>query len=214
MIPVGMRHQTRPTRKRSALGLDFWLRGAEPSGISIISVMPLPTILPTDRLPPPNSLSTDHIMDNAHPTPSPCADTFDAFAQYHRLATDSITDAQNWMRACSLARAIPEAMPDAMVVIDEAGLIVSVNAQFELMFGYHRSQVVGQPPEMLMPNAFRDCRDNLRHGFIHDPRVRDMAGSQIARRKNGVEIPVEIRLGPVVTPDGAFIIATIRRVRT
>jgi PAS domain S-box-containing protein len=142
-----------------------------------------------------------------------CKDTYDALAQYHQLATDSITDAQNWVRACSLARAIPEAMPDAIVVVDEAGLIVSVNAQFELMFGYHRSQVIGQPPEMLMPEAFRQCHIDLSRGFIHDPSARDLEGKVLARRKNGVEIQVEIRLGPVVTPDGAFIIATIRRVR-
>ena len=152
-------------------------------------------------------------MNATPPIPWACKDTYDALAQYHQLATDSITDAQNWVRACSLARAIPEAMPDAILVVDEAGLIVSVNAQFELMFGYHRSQLIGQPSEILMPAAFRQHHVDLRRGFTQDPRVRDIEGKQVARRKNGVEIPVEIRLGPVVTPDGAFIIATIRRVR-
>jgi PAS domain S-box-containing protein len=139
----------------------------------------------------------------------------DALSAYSRLASDSIADAASWMRQGSLARAIPEAIPDALMVVNERGTIVSVNAQFELMFGHHRSQVIGRTPEMLLPEQFRDSHVPLRCAFADDPRVRDMLTHRDlnAVRRNGTQFRASVRLGPVMTPEGLFIITTIRRLQ-
>ena len=135
------------------------------------------------------------------------------FAHYRQIAAAAMTDAESWLRQGALSRAIPEAMPDAIMVTDEVGTIVLVNAQFELMFGYHRSEVVGNKPEMLMPEAVRDSHVVHRKAFADDPRVRQLLENLNlrGRRKNGAEFSVLIRLGPVVIPDGVFTIAVIRR---
>jgi PAS domain S-box-containing protein len=52
-----------------------------------------------------------------------------------------------------LQAAILESLPDAKVVVDDSGKIVLVNQQTEFMFGYHRSELIGQRVEMLLPDA-------------------------------------------------------------
>jgi PAS domain S-box-containing protein len=135
--------------------------------------------------------------------------------QYRRIADAAITDAGTWLRQGALSRAIPEAMPDAIMVTDEAGVIVSVNAKFELMFGYHRSEVIGRLPEMLMPEAVRVRHMEHRGAYAENPRVRDMSeGMKLhGLRKNGVEFDALIKLGPVVIPDGIYTIVIIRKIR-
>src|SRR4051812_9273838 len=145
--------------------------------------------------------------------------TFDdaqaAVEQYRKIADAAITEAESWLRQGALSRAIPEAMPDAIMVTDEPGVIVSVNARFELMFGYHRSEVIGRLPEILMPVASRERHIAHRHGYAEEPRVRDM-GENLklgGLRKNGTEFDAQIKLGPVVIPDGIYTIVVIRKTR-
>src|SRR5687767_1309331 len=50
-----------------------------------------------------------------------------------------------------LFRAIVEAMPDAMVVVDHTSTIVLVNVQTERLFGYRRDELLGEPVDILVP---------------------------------------------------------------
>jgi len=56
-------------------------------------------------------------------------------------------------------RSILATVPDAMVVIDEAGSILSFSAAAEKMFAYSEAEVVGRNVKMLMPNPDRDRHD-------------------------------------------------------
>jgi len=133
--------------------------------------------------------------------------------QYRDVVDAAMSDAETWMRQRALSRAIAEAMPDAILVADEAGLIISVNSQFELMFGYHRSEVIGRTPEMLLPEGVRARHAGYRLGYVENPRVREMGETMtlIARRKSGAEFRVRVKLGPVVIPTGIYTIVIIRR---
>jgi sigma-B regulation protein RsbU (phosphoserine phosphatase) len=52
-------------------------------------------------------------------------------------------------------RVAVEAAPNAMLLIDQTGIIVLVNAPTEALFGYSRAELLGQPLERLIPERFR-----------------------------------------------------------
>ena len=78
--------------------------------------------------------------------------------------------------------ALFESAPDAMVIVDGAGLIVVVNAQAERFFGYDRAELIGKTVEILVPSKFRPNHAHYRQDFFADPKVRGMR----ALTKSGV----------------------------
>lgn len=105
-----------------------------------------------------------------------------------------------------------DAAPDAMVVVNESGKVVLVNAMVETLFGYSRAELLGQPIEMLLPQRFRSAHAGHIRGFTKEPRVRRMGEGQLlfASTKAGREFPVEVSLSPMQTERGMLVTAAIR----
>ena len=107
-----------------------------------------------------------------------------------------------------------EAAPDAIVCVDAEGRIVLVNGQTERLFGYERSDLIGQPVETLVPDSQRAVHPGRRGTYVADPKPRPMgAGMELAgRRSDGSEFPAEISLSAVDSDDGLLVVAAIRDV--
>ena len=123
----------------------------------------------------------------------------------------SIIDITERKRAEERFRLVVEAAPNAMVMADRERHITLVNRSAETLFGYTRSEMIGQPLEALLPLRFRPTHPTHVAEFLSAPKMRAMgAGRELfALRKNGAEVPVEIGLNPIDTPTGLFILASI-----
>jgi len=109
-------------------------------------------------------------------------------------------------------RALLEAAPDAMVVVDQAGDIVLLNMQAEKQFGYRRDELLGKKVKSIIPEGFAErlLADDLRS-------VEDALAQQIGTgieliglRKDGSEFPLELMLSPLGSGDEVLVTAAIR----
>jgi PAS domain S-box-containing protein len=108
-------------------------------------------------------------------------------------------------------RSAVEASPNAIVMIDEQGGILLVNAQAEKLFGYAREKLLDQSVELLVPERFRAAHPAHRADFLAAPETRSMgAGRELfGLCKDGSEVPIEIGLSPIQTAEGLIVLTTI-----
>ncbi len=120
----------------------------------------------------------------------------------------NITEKKQAQRRFRLA---VEASPSGMVMVDAEGRIVLANSQTERLFGYDRSELIGRSVEILVPPRFRGSHPAFRTAFHGQPEARPMGGGRelYGLTSDGREIPVEIGLNPIDTPDGTFVLAAI-----
>jgi PAS domain S-box-containing protein len=113
-----------------------------------------------------------------------------------------------------LARGVLDAAPDAMIIIDDSGLIFFANRQVSTLFGYPHVDIIGKPVEFLMPGRFRDRHVALRQSYARSVRVRPMgAGLELfGQRLDGTEFPLEISLSPIEEGGRVLVAAAIRDV--
>lgn len=128
-----------------------------------------------------------------------------------KLYTVILRDVTERKRSEEQLRLAIEAAPSGMILVDQQGQIILVNAQIELQFGYLRHELLGQPVELLVPESFRAAHVGDRQRFFSAPSTRQMGKGRelFGRRKDGSEFPIEIGLNPVDTPEGIHVLASV-----
>lgn len=108
-------------------------------------------------------------------------------------------------------RAVVESAPNAVVMVDQSGRIVLVNAQTERLFGYAREELLGQPVEILVPSASKVSHPVLLRNFFTHPQARPMGAGRdlFGLRKDGTRFPVEIGLNPIETAEGLCVVSSV-----
>ncbi len=98
-------------------------------------------------------------------------------------------------------RALVDTAPDATVIVNEKGIIQTVNRQTEILLDYQRGELIGQPVEILIPDGF--------HIKINTGAI-GIGKELVALKKDGTKVPVEISLSPFHSDEGILVTASIR----
>ena len=111
-------------------------------------------------------------------------------------------------------KAVFEASPDGILVVDHEGVIRDANPATARLFAWPRDELVGQKVEVLVPRAVQDIHQDHRRSYMRRPKSRPMGiGMELrGRRRDGSEFPVEISLSPWSSGQGTRIIVTVRDV--
>lgn len=109
-------------------------------------------------------------------------------------------------------RAMLESAPDAMVIVNDKGIITLINEQTEKLFQYTRAELLGQAVEILIPEQHLDNHVNHRNHYIHQPKTRRMGTQKdlYGKRKDGTHVPLEISLSHLKSDEGMLIVSAIR----
>ena len=111
--------------------------------------------------------------------------------------------------------ALFDAIPDALVVVDEAGAILMANRRAYQLFGYDPPELVGRAVEVLVPAHLRGRHAHHRKLYARQPRERAMGQANMelqGRRRDGSMFPVEVALNPVRLGARQQTLASIRDV--
>ncbi|MYM35057.1 PAS domain S-box protein [Duganella sp. FT94W] len=110
-----------------------------------------------------------------------------------------------------LFRHLVECSPSALLLLNQQGEILLVNAAAEVLFGYPRRQLLGATVEILIPERLRAAHPALRQAFLSNPSARPMGvGRELnGRRSDGTEFPLEIGLTPIDAAEGQLVLASV-----
>ncbi|ARR57106.1 PAS domain-containing sensor histidine kinase [Rhizorhabdus wittichii DC-6] len=100
-------------------------------------------------------------------------------------------------------RSILSTVPDAMIVIDDQGVILSFSAAAERLFGYRESELLGLNVSRLMPSPDRERHDGYIGRYLDtgEKRIIGIGRVVFGQRKDGTTFPMELSIGE--TTEGA-----------
>lgn len=107
-----------------------------------------------------------------------------------------------------------EALPDAVLVVDESGQVLFANPALEALLGWRPAELIGQPVEVLVPPRATQ-HVQLRQRFHANAVRRPMGAGQelTALRRDGTEVPVDIALSPVTVDGHTHVLVALRDMR-
>ena len=123
----------------------------------------------------------------------------------------------NIMTRDALAReahlqSILDTVPEAMIVIDERGVIQSFSSAAERLFGYRAAEAIGSNVMALMPSPYRENHDSYLHRYMStgERRIIGIGRVVVGQRKDGSTFPMELAVGEMKSSDRRFFTGFIR----
>lgn len=131
---------------------------------------------------------------------------------FHRIGEQLVAANRDLAAREAHLRSIIETMPDAMVVIDQTGLIHSFSPAAERLFGRQAAEVTGQNVRILMPQPYRDAHDGYLQRYLTtgERRIIGIGRVVVGERRDGSTFPMELAVGEMVSGRERFFTGFIR----
>ena len=123
----------------------------------------------------------------------------------------------NIMTRDALAReahlqSILDTVPEAMIVIDERGVIQSFSSAAERLFGYNSAEAIARNVRDLMPEPYRENHDGYMQRYLDtgERRIIGIGRVVVGKRRDGSTFPMELAVGEMKSGDQRFFTGFIR----
>jgi two-component system, LuxR family, sensor kinase FixL len=109
-------------------------------------------------------------------------------------------------------QSVLDTVPDAMIVIDTAGIIQSFSATAERLFGYSAAEAIGQNVSALMPQPYREQHDGYLNRYLltGEKRIIGIGRLVVGSRKDGSTFPMELSVGEMRWGERRFFTGFVR----
>jgi two-component system, LuxR family, sensor kinase FixL len=129
-----------------------------------------------------------------------------------RLRLAAASSARDALAREAHMKSILDTIPDAMIVIDDRGVIQSFSAAAERLFGYGAAEALGKNVKTLMPQPYRDAHDSYLHRYnvTGERRIIGIGRVVVGERKDGSTFPLELSVGEMKSGQERFFTGFIR----
>jgi two-component system sensor kinase FixL len=137
-------------------------------------------------------------------TVAPLRDAEGTLRGYAKVLRD-VTDRYAFERAVERRerhlQSILDTVPDAMIVIDQHGLVLSFSAAAQQMFGYAEEELVGRNVSQLMPSPDRERHNSYLYNYLKtgERKIIGIGRIVIGLRKDGSSFPIELKVGEALS---------------
>jgi two-component system, LuxR family, sensor kinase FixL len=109
-------------------------------------------------------------------------------------------------------QSILDTVPEAMIVIDERGIMQSFSTAAERLFGYPAEEALGRNVKILMPNPYRDAHDSYLDRYLTtgERRIIGIGRVVVGLRKDKSTFPMELAVGEMRSGNRRFFTGFIR----
>jgi two-component system sensor kinase FixL len=130
----------------------------------------------------------------------------------HRAQTESVANTEGLRSREAHLQSILDTVPDAMIVIDERGIIQSFSTAAARLFGYTSADVVGTNIKKLMPSPYRENHDGFLERYLRtgERRIIGIGRVVVGERKDGSTFPMELSVGEMRSGNQRFFTGFIR----
>jgi two-component system sensor kinase FixL len=132
--------------------------------------------------------------------------------QLQRNRLRAAASAQSALAREAHLQSILDTVPDAMVVIDERGIVQSFSAAAERLFGYRAPEVIGTNVKLLMPSPYREGHDGYLERYLRtgEKRIIGVGRVVVGERKDGSTFPMELSVGEMRSSNQRFFTGFVR----
>ena len=132
--------------------------------------------------------------------------------QLQRNRVQAATSADDAHAREAHLKSILDTVPDAMIVIDERGIIHSFSSAAERLFGFAPAEVIGTNIKRLMPTPYRENHDGYLERYLRtgERRIIGIGRLVVGERKDGSTFPMELAVGEMRSSNQRFFTGFIR----